>query len=81
MVGEGAEVMHRRYAAYSFHRRSGAFAYAGVLRNRYERSWIKLEAFIGASRFRHWDRAEATVTLLLDDFLALVSAWWERGQK
>ena len=27
------------------------------------------------------DRAEATVTLLLDDFLALVSAWWERGQK
>ena len=27
------------------------------------------------------DRAEAMVTLLLDDFLALVSAWWERGQK
>ena len=27
------------------------------------------------------DRAEAMVTLLLDDFLALVSAWWERGAK
>jgi len=26
------------------------------------------------------DRAEEIVTLLLDDFLDLVSEWWERGQ-
>jgi hypothetical protein len=27
------------------------------------------------------DRAKAIVTLLLDDFLDLVSEWWERGQR